>query len=56
MAGEKRELRILIVDDDRELVDSIEDHFTAASTCTVGEDRAEAGCFSGDGVTAVCCV
>lgn len=30
MAGEKRELRILIVDDDRELVDSIEDHFTAA--------------------------
>ena len=30
MTGEKRELRILIVDDDRELVDSIEDHFTAA--------------------------
>lgn len=30
MAGEKRELRILIVDDDRELVDSMEDHFTAA--------------------------
>lgn len=30
MTGEKRELRILIVDDDRELVDSMEDHFTAA--------------------------
>lgn len=30
MAGETRELRILIVDDDRELVDSMEDHFTAA--------------------------
>lgn len=30
MAGEKRELRILIVDDDRELVSSMEDHFTAA--------------------------
>lgn len=30
MVGEKRELRILIVDDDRELVDSMEDHFTAA--------------------------
>lgn len=30
MAGEKRELRILIVDDDRELADSMEDHFTDA--------------------------
>lgn len=30
MVGEKRELRILIVDDDRELVSSMEDHFTAA--------------------------
>ena len=30
MSEKKRELRILIVDDDRELVDSIEDHFTTA--------------------------
>ncbi|USF25903.1 Transcriptional regulatory protein SrrA [Firmicutes bacterium ASF500] len=29
-AGEKQELRILVADDDRELLDSIEDYFTAA--------------------------